>query len=155
MGIGFGLVGTVLDGAGQAVEGFCDKVGLPEPVGDLAGGAVNLATGHYGAAVEDGIDLISDDGRGGRGSEPRAPQAATAVGQPVGPAAGGPGSPGFDPAATMQDMKAGKKPGWMDQKDWDMFQIQQQQAEYDKMINLITNLLKMQQDAQMAIIRNI
>lgn len=45
---------------GDLAETLCDKLGLPEEIGDVAGLGVDLYTGNYAAAVEQGLDLFED-----------------------------------------------------------------------------------------------
>jgi hypothetical protein len=144
MGIGFGIVGTLASGIGQTVEDICDGAGLPEPVGDVMGGALNMATGHYGDAIQDGIDLFSGD-RGGGSPETREPAAPASGDRPF--------------STTVEqdfaNMEAGIKPPWMKEDEWRAQQLQMKQQEYARMINLLTQMMTMQHESLMAIIRNI
>jgi hypothetical protein len=166
-------LGSIASSVGNFVEDTCDELGLPEPVGDIAAGAVNVMTGNYAGAVEDGLDLLPNVAAGADAlfqKEPTAPgQRSYVVAHPVGagaegqgpalasaaPAGGGPGSPGFDPRKAAEEMGSGVKPAWMKQEDWDRFQLQQQTEKYKEMINLLTQLMKMQHECAMAIINNI
>jgi hypothetical protein len=160
---------SITGGAGAVVEGLFDRLGLPEPLGDVAAGLTNLATGNYAGAILDGFDLAQNLLQGAKPTpmtEPPPPeprqglegafvQGADARTPKAGSGKGGPGTPGFDAAAALTDINEGKKPSWMAQKDWDEFELQKKMQDYMRMITLLTNLMKMQHEATMAIARNI
>jgi hypothetical protein len=151
MELGIGILGTVLDGAGDVVEGFCDDVGLPEPVGDLAGGATEMATGHYGDALDSTGDLLSDADDDRVVAQP----AAAAPEAPAAKAASKPEDFSNTVEQDLADIQAGKKPKWMDEKEWAMHELQMKEQRYARMVTLLTQLMTMAHETQMAIIRNI
>ena len=53
-----------LPSLGSLVEKGLDALGAPEWAGDIASGAVNLATGNVPAAISDGLDLAPNVARG-------------------------------------------------------------------------------------------
>jgi hypothetical protein len=55
-----GAVDDLIPSAGDLVETLCDKIGLPEAIGDYAACVTDLATGNYLAAAASGAELIGD-----------------------------------------------------------------------------------------------
>lgn len=45
---------------GNAIESISDAIGLPESIGDIAGGVAEVLTGNPIGAIEHGIDLFDD-----------------------------------------------------------------------------------------------
>jgi hypothetical protein len=177
------LLGSIAGGfnLGNLVEGFCDAIGVPEGLGDLASGAANYLSGNIPGMIEDGFDLAENlmtdpnaqkgeargswrgraDGGNGDPFTARATPVASVEPAPPSPAGGGRISDGrgkelpMDPYQSLEDIKAGKKPEWMDQKEWNKMELQMRMQEYNEMITLLTQMMKMHHDTMMQIIRNI
>ena len=53
--------GTIFQsGVGQQVSGLCDKIGLPEWLGDIGGGVADGFTGNWTSVAGHGADLLGD-----------------------------------------------------------------------------------------------
>jgi hypothetical protein len=139
---------------GSFVESFCDRIGLPEQFGDLASAGVNILTQNYGAAIEDGLDFVGEEGHTGGGGDNgfttdiRNPAAAPGSGK-------APKQADRDYDKDFENIQKGIKPEWMEQKEFDKMMLQQRIEEYSAMMTLLSNLMKALHEANMACIRNI
>jgi hypothetical protein len=175
MGIGIGSFNV-----GNLVEGFCDAVGLPEAFGDIGSGVANYLTGNFPGMMEDAIDLgenLVDNSGGGflrevtrgpargqpgdgldfcpAGSEPAKPSAQPEPSSPLAPAGGPPNETKEKAASMLESLRKGVKPEGMSDEDFARFQLQHEMNEYSAMITLLTNLMKLLHDTNMAVVRNI
>jgi hypothetical protein len=156
---------------GNVVEGISDAMGLPEVVGDIASGAANYLSGNLPGLLEDGFDLAENlmtDPNAGKGSQPgRASVQANPVGAPLDPSPPAPTSSMANPldkasssearktGSMLDDLRNGIKPEGMTDADFAQFRMQYEMQEYQKMITMLTNIMKMIHDTNMAIVRNI
>ena len=144
------LLGSVLGGfnVGNLVEGFCDAIGVPEGIGDLASGAANYLSGNIPGMIEDGFDLAENlmtDPNAGKGSQPgRAPAQVHPVGSTLEPSPPAPssgmknpldrasGSEASKTGSMLDDLRNGIKPEGMRQEDFVQFQMQYEMGEYQE-----------------------
>ena len=87
--------------------------------------------------------------------EPAKPSAQTEPSSPLAPAGGPAGETRAKTESMLESLRKGVKPEGMTDEDFARFRLQHEMNEYSAMITLLTNLMKMAHDTNMAIVRNI
>ena len=165
---------------GKLFEKASDALGLPEPVGDLASGAVNYLTGNHVGLLEDGLDLLGLEPPEPGGTDPQPPKRKSenddeppriAAGETsVATRAGGADEPPVpmdknaaavkgpvDWKQALADIRAGRNPEGLelDPGDLAMLRYQEETQRYNRMITFLTQMLTVQHDTQKAAVQNL